>query len=222
MTDLLCLRCGAPVPITRIGNRGRQAKYCGEYCRRQFAEEARAKRYFEQNPDLLKICASCNREFTSRIKAQRFCSVDCRLNGHRIEGFSKRALTKRTSFEYDCDLCHEPIYRDTPLGGKRRYHAHCSQIAQQARYRKKTVSRRSQTKPSGVYVEQLLERDGFLCYLCKEPIDMAVARTSKRGATVDHVIPLSRGGTDEIDNLRLAHWECNRKKSNKLVEELNA
>lgn len=221
MTELVCLRCSAPVPITRIGNRGRQAKYCSEHCRRQFAEEARAKRYREANPDLVRNCESCNKQFKTRIKAQRYCSLDCRTTGVRLNGFAVRAATKKTSFEYDCDLCGQRIIRSTPLGGVKRYHADCSQIAQQARYRKKTVSRQSTTKPSGVYVEQLIERDGYLCYLCQEPIDMKVPRTSKRGATVDHVIPLSRGGSDEIDNLKLAHWICNNKKSNKLVEELN-
>ena len=32
---------------------------------------------------------------------------------------------------------------------------------------------------------------------------------------VDHVVPLSRGGTDDIENLCLACVECNLKKSNK-------
>ena len=31
--------------------------------------------------------------------------------------------------------------------------------------------------------------------------------------TVDHIIPLSQGGTDDIDNLCLACFHCNRRKS---------
>lgn len=33
--------------------------------------------------------------------------------------------------------------------------------------------------------------------------------------SVDHVIPVSKGGTDDIENLRPAHLDCNRKKYNK-------
>jgi 5-methylcytosine-specific restriction endonuclease McrA len=51
---------------------------------------------------------------------------------------------------------------------------------------------------------------------------MSLPRTSKQGLTLDHVIPLSKGGTDTMDNLRPAHWLCNIKKSNKLPEEVNA
>lgn len=33
--------------------------------------------------------------------------------------------------------------------------------------------------------------------------------------TIDHIIPLSKGGTDEMENLCLACFHCNRRKSNK-------
>jgi len=34
-------------------------------------------------------------------------------------------------------------------------------------------------------------------------------------ASVDHVIPYTKGGTDAVDNLRPCHLDCNRKKYNK-------
>jgi 5-methylcytosine-specific restriction endonuclease McrA len=39
---------------------------------------------------------------------------------------------------------------------------------------------------------------------------------------VDHVIPLDRDGSDELDNKAASHRLCNRKKSNRLAEELAA
>ena len=56
-------------------------------------------------------------------------------------------------------------------------------------------------------VEILRERDGYLCFLCKEPFD------SKEYPTLDHWIPKSAGGSDLPDNLRLAHRKCNTLKS---------
>jgi HNH endonuclease len=35
--------------------------------------------------------------------------------------------------------------------------------------------------------------------------------------TVDHVVPLSKGGVDSLDNLALACFHCNRRKSDHLV-----
>jgi len=30
--------------------------------------------------------------------------------------------------------------------------------------------------------------------------------------SIDHVIPLSKGGTNDLANLRLSHWGCNYSK----------
>ena len=48
---------------------------------------------------------------------------------------------------------------------------------------------------------------GKKCYICNEA----------PGDTIDHVIPLSKGGTNDIENLRLACYNCNWKKGDKLL-----
>lgn len=67
----------------------------------------------------------------------------------------------------------------------------------------------------------LVERDGGTdCYLCGEPIDLTIRsgpKGSRRGPSIDHVYPRSRGGGDELENLRLAHWGCNRDKWTEVV-----
>ena len=45
---------------------------------------------------------------------------------------------------------------------------------------------------------QVLGRYGSTCWLCGKPIDLAASRRSPLGLTVDHVIPRSKGGTDDI------------------------
>lgn len=37
--------------------------------------------------------------------------------------------------------------------------------------------------------------------------------------TFDHIIPMSKGGLDEIDNFQLAHFECNQTKADMTPEE---
>lgn len=49
-----------------------------------------------------------------------------------------------------------------------------------------------------------------ICGLCGKPI-----KTFKE-ATLDHIIPLSKGGLDERNNWQLAHEFCNKLKGNKL------
>lgn len=59
-------------------------------------------------------------------------------------------------------------------------------------------------------IKQRLWRLGHYCGLCKDPID------SIHEATVDHVIPLARGGSNHFDNLQLAHQDCNSNKGAQL------
>ena len=51
------------------------------------------------------------------------------------------------------------------------------------------------------------------CHLCHQPVDLALyGPTGAFGddtANVDHLIPQSFGGDDELENLRIAHGTCN-------------
>ena len=67
-------------------------------------------------------------------------------------------------------------------------------------------------------IEELAERDGWVCWLCEAPIDPGAVSGSPAMATVDHVVPRSRGGRTELGNLRLAHRRCNGARGNHLPE----
>ena len=51
--------------------------------------------------------------------------------------------------------------------------------------------------------DQVLKRDGYRCVKC------GASHKDKR-LEVDHIIPVAKGGTNDIDNLRTLCWECNR------------
>ena len=67
-------------------------------------------------------------------------------------------------------------------------------------------------------LHRLAERDGWSCWLCGGDIDPDAPRTSPVAGTVDHLVPRSRGGTDERSNLRLAHRRCNTRRGSHLPE----
>jgi len=66
--------------------------------------------------------------------------------------------------------------------------------------------------------QRVLARDNWTCYLCAGPIDPSLAWPHPLGASVDHYIPVSAGGTDRDDNLRATHWHCNENKGDRLPE----
>lgn len=59
-----------------------------------------------------------------------------------------------------------------------------------------------------------------VCAICGQPVDKTLSYPHPMSATVDHIIPVARGGhPSDISNLQLAHWICNRQKSDKLQGE---
>jgi 5-methylcytosine-specific restriction endonuclease McrA len=58
----------------------------------------------------------------------------------------------------------------------------------------------------------LAKRDGPKCHLCRHKIDLLLSYPDPHYASIDHVIPLARGGTNDLANLRLAHLVCNLSK----------
>lgn len=58
-----------------------------------------------------------------------------------------------------------------------------------------------------------------VCGICGKPVDFSLKYPHPLAPCVDHIIPIAKGGhPSDMDNLQLAHWTCNRQKSDKLVE----
>lgn len=64
-------------------------------------------------------------------------------------------------------------------------------------------------KPRGMTRRQIAERDGWKCHLCGELVPDRPYAAHPLDPTMDHLLPVSRGGTDHPSNLRLAHNKCN-------------
>lgn len=61
----------------------------------------------------------------------------------------------------------------------------------------------------------VFERDDFTCQLCSERMNMTALRFDPLGPTLDHVVPLSRGGSHTYVNVQAAHFYCNVSKGNR-------
>ncbi len=60
----------------------------------------------------------------------------------------------------------------------------------------------------------IIARDNGTCYLCG-------CKPAGRDLTLDHVIPLVRGGSHTADNLRVACRSCNSSKRTRLLSEID-
>ena len=59
-----------------------------------------------------------------------------------------------------------------------------------------------------------------VCGICGKPVDLSLKYPHPLSPCIDHIVPIAKGGhPSDIDNLQLAHWTCNRQKSDKLIEK---
>lgn len=63
----------------------------------------------------------------------------------------------------------------------------------------------------------VFERDGFICQLCNLPILMAEKFPHPFSPSLDHIIPLNKGGHHLYSNIQAAHFVCNSAKGDRLT-----
>lgn len=57
------------------------------------------------------------------------------------------------------------------------------------------------------------------CAICGKPIDTSLKAPHPLSPVADHIVPINKGGhPSSMENLQLAHWTCNRQKSDKLFK----
>jgi hypothetical protein len=63
---------------------------------------------------------------------------------------------------------------------------------------------------------EIYERDKWVCKICNNPVDKDLKWPDMMSPSLDHIIPLSKGGNHVATNVQLAHLRCNIKAGNKL------
>lgn len=60
--------------------------------------------------------------------------------------------------------------------------------------------------------KMLINSKGAICGICGKPIE------NMKQCTLDHIIPISKGGQTTIENCQLAHSWCNKRKGSKILK----
>jgi 5-methylcytosine-specific restriction endonuclease McrA len=90
-----------------------------------------------------------------------------------------------------------------------------SQFVMQSSSRRRARLKNNEYSP--YTLDQIIDTYGIKCYLCENNIDLSLPRRTgkfgwENGLHIDHVVAISNGGTDTIDNVRPSHGICNLKK----------
>lgn len=70
---------------------------------------------------------------------------------------------------------------------------------------------------SNVNRRQVFEQDAYLCHICNTQTDPTQTVPHPKAPTIDHVVPLAKGGTHEPSNCRTACFHCNSLKGDRFT-----
>ena len=207
--ERLCALCDNPVTYAGIG---RPPKYCNEHQNHSYNKYMREfywKNSKAEDDGSPRACAHCSETYTPKFRKRSiYCSRDCKDQARKAR-MKRERLADKATLERFCALCEQPI-----PATRRADSAYCSDLCSQRSH----GGLRSRYRKPGVHRE-LLARDGNRCGICSQRIDMRREWPHPRSASVDHLVPVSVGGSDELANLRLVHLSCNCARRAAMLDE---
>lgn len=176
----------------------------------------------------IRACEECGESFQPPTVRSRHCSPLCRYRAREKErGFPCSTCGKqmyRSRERADVPRCldcrrAEPSY--TPPGPKPAESwacavcgVECQRPATRGHRPKLCRDCRRTDWISASRRRAIYERDGWMCWLCEEPVDPSlIGSRDQWRPSLDHVIPRAFGGDSSEENLRLAHVWCNAVRS---------
>jgi len=154
-------------------------------------------------------CANCKSlSVTFRPVKLKFCSQKCKNKYAYKEQVSKGWRRKPIAGWAECLYCGERKWHD-----KHANKTFCSKACtKKHRSRVKELRLKNNIKDRGVTLPNLIKRVGWACNCCGIKCQMPIGFNFPDEATVDHVVPVSKGGTHTWDNVQLLCRKCNSTK----------
>lgn len=160
----------------------------------------------------MKVCKVCGKSFKERHYNQTLCSDECKIKSKK----EVRAKYKKTEKGLESTKRwqkserfknNEKIYRQKPQ-------AKAKAVERTARHIKKNTEAKN-NKKRGDSIYQKTRKHSLKDWWLDESKYGCRACGSKENLTVDHIIPKTKGGTDDTWNLQCLCKTCNSKKGNR-------
>lgn len=212
--DTPCTGCGKLI-WSGTGSLPADQRMCRPCRAERKAARAKPRRIPQGRTQLDRTCAWCARDFTTTDVRQRYCSKSC--------GAKKRLTRTSTPIPWVTCRCGRWIIA---RGGRKFCSPQCrnnqpdnaARIMALYRSALASIDVPQACMWRAKLTEYLAHRDGTRCGICGRTVDLTLPsgpRGDDRGPSIDHIQPRSRGGTDDLSNLRLTHWACNRQRGNR-------
>lgn len=196
-----CLGCGDQLPPRGPRERNPR-KWCSAKCRVWTFHHPGVRRP-------LLFCRACDRPLSP-----------CNKSGYCQAHYWRGARPPKAR---PCEWCGRSFRREKGQTcslscGQRLRHRDSTPEVKRARARARERRKRDLKRGARSEVYTLAEiaaRDRYRCGLCRKRVAMTKIVPHPKAPTIDHLVPLSKGGDDTRANAQLAHLGCNSRKHNR-------
>lgn len=195
------------------------------------------RRHVRGTKDAGKFCSrDCSYASASRMKVERDAlkrivtkqrkrAAKALKEARRAQAVLDRTQYIEEALKCTCKNCGKQFDRDTHIGGKATYCRPCAHKASQETNKKSRRIAKSRrrarirnTKNESIDPFDVFDAADWTCYLCGEKTPKSLRGTyDNRAPELDHIQPLSKGGTHTLDNVACCCRKCNHIKSDTVL-----
>lgn len=175
-----------------------------------------------------RYCGNCGADISSMSKCAIYCTAICRdLKYGRRKPQSNVAIICALP---ECEVAFVPYAESQRCCCERHGKMLANRKRRAAGLDKRPWSEtrienreRRRARMKGAYVGpkapryKIADRDGWICRLCGEAIPRVVKHGHPLYLTIDHIIPLAKGGEHSPSNVQAAHAICNYSKGDRVL-----
>lgn len=204
---------------------GPVAKYCSTKCRARASYARNGQKHLDDSARAVREkwglspdgeCANCGMvtERNEWGRPAKYCSSRCQKAYYRNRDKESGAYRRRQDEAPRCSV----VGCEKPRIGRGLCGSHYSAVwraENPSKHSAKNLRYRAQKRHDGAESFsrlEVLELSSWECHLCGDPIDPDCRYPNPLYGTVDHVVPLAKGGTHTLDNVKAAHHVCNSTK----------
>lgn len=209
MTEARCSKCKTIRPVSEFYIQNKETGRINPWCKSCYKDWYRGRGGYTTSR--IAQCEWCDSTFETPYPKTRFCSV-----AHKAAAASSRRRGGPSRKpDRSCVHCNAVLPRSMRADAK-----FCSQACSDAahsvtRKMAKRIGRPGRGDSPLIGRNWIAQRDNYRCGICGGRVNMALRHPDPMCASIDHIVPLSARGTNDLPNLQLAHLRCNLAKGDR-------